>query len=298
MARWYQNAIIDGVAMPVRRRDDTTQLRWSEILAPLIPADGEGRLFVELGCNAGFYPRMARGMGYRAIGVERNPVFYRQARYWERRERVGVELIHDDLMHYKTPANYLTLMACVHYWLESEQFDALLKRLRNTSLHLVIMGKHSGRSTIPPDRRNLLARMKGWQIEEQTRNRRHYGVLFRNPRLFEADTEELYTRHVEATAQVGGHSDFFPAFIEFVQLVNSGQEYDYRRTAFHTYLRRRNLRYRETLMEAYAGHVLSIRADGIRRPIVVRDGMVVDGNHRLVIAHVLGIPKVICRYST
>jgi SAM-dependent methyltransferase len=296
MTRWYQNAVIEGTAMPMSRRGDTSQERWTEILAPLISPEGGGRLFVELGCNAGYYLRQARDLGYRAIGVERDPVFYEQACYWEGQESKGVELVCDDMLHYDTPANYLTLLACVHYWLTAEQLKTLLAKLHHRSVNLVIMGKHKGEAAIPPDRRNLLPYLSGWKIATQTRNRRHYGLLLHNPDLYEADVEQIYNRDVLAVAETGGHSDFFPAFSEFVRLVAGNQEFDYRSTEFYRYLRRRKLRYRETLMEAYAGHVLSIRAGGIRRPIAVRqNGLVCDGNHRLVIAKELGIEKIICR---
>ena len=57
--------------MPARRRYDTSQHRWDALIKPILPEKGGHRLFVELGCNAGFYLRKASELGYQTIGVEK-----------------------------------------------------------------------------------------------------------------------------------------------------------------------------------------------------------------------------------
>ena len=63
---WYQNATINGVAMPTRsRRRNTHERRWRTFVKPLLPLeDGTDRTFIELGCNAGFYLRKMKDRGY------------------------------------------------------------------------------------------------------------------------------------------------------------------------------------------------------------------------------------------
>ena len=42
--------------------------------------------------------------------------------------------------------------------------------------------------------------------------------------------------------------------------------------------------------------ILKAERDGIAEPLEVRpNGLMIDGNHRLIMAEYLGIPRVICR---
>lgn len=293
---WYQNAVINGVAMPAQREHDTSELRWQELIAPLVPMGGDGRLFLELGCNAGFYLRKARALGYRAVGVEKEPAFVEQALLWEREEPAGVTIKAADMLEYDIPACHVALLAHVHYWLESKELDDLLARLRERSLFLIVQGKHRGESKIPPDRLQLLRRMAGdWLAISQTRTKRHYAVLFRSPALFEMETNELYTARLAiATDQ---EREFFVTFEAFVRKVLAGKPFDHNQTSFAEYLRKQRLRYREMLMWAYARLVEDVRENGVQTPLAVyRDCYrVQNGHHRLVIAKVLGIRHLICR---
>ena len=68
---WYQEATIKGVKMSQRRNRDTNEKRWKNLIEPLLPfTDGNDRLFMELGSNAGFYLRKMSDLGFKTIGVE------------------------------------------------------------------------------------------------------------------------------------------------------------------------------------------------------------------------------------
>jgi len=294
--RWYQNAVINGRAMPAQRERDTSQLRWAELLAPLVNPDGDGRLFLDLGCNAGFYCREAAALGYRTLGIDKEPEFIEQARLWEREEPAGVRIRQADMREFEIPACHTALLASVHYWLEDAELDDLLARLRERSLFLIVQGKHRGPSTIHPDRLQLLKRVWGdWFIVDQTRTRKHYAVLLRSPALFEAETGELYsTRLAIATEQ---EREFFTTFERFVRLALEGKPFDHSQTGFAEYLRKQRLRYRDFLMWAYVRLVEDICRNGVQEPLIAyRDThQVRNGHHRLVIARVLGIKHLICR---
>lgn len=268
------------------------EARWRDLLAPLIDPDGRERKFVELGCNAGFYLRKAVELNYEhIIGIERDPEFVRQALEFE----APVRIVQADIHEWEIPACHTALLACVHYWQTDDQIKNLLGRLRRKALHLVVMGKHRGQSLTPPDRSSFLRKLRGWDVIDQRRTSRHWSLLLKNRNLYEADVEELYASQREAIDWTDDGKDFFPAFEDYVGLVLSGQYFDPRRTRFARYLKTRKFRYRELMLQAYRDMVYSVQHDGILSPLVVYERRrVLNGNHRLAIAHLTGIKKVIC----
>lgn len=294
MKRWYQEAIIGGVVMPDTGRTDTSAYRWETLLAPLIPEDGRGRLLVDLGCNAGFYCRQARDLGYMALGVERDPGYLGQARYWEAEEPKGVRLVEADLGDYDPPACFLALLCQVHYWLEPEALAALVARLRAKAAMVLVVGRHRGhaRHASPADEETARQTFAGWQERGRTADAKHYGLLLRNHDLHEVHTAALFAR------QPFVHSPrFLPSFREYIDLVLSGKAFDPAETAFAAYLRQRRFRHYAERLEHYRQMIVRVAGDGYLGSVLAAraDGQLRDGNHRLMIAERLGLEVVLCR---
>jgi len=296
MAKWYQNAVINGEVMPAQRRNDTSQRRWAELLEPLIPPDGNGRLFVDLGCNAGYYLREASQLGYTTLGVEKESAYHEHAKYWEAQEPRGVRVEFGDINDYDVPANYLTVIANVHYWLTPEQVDKLVAKLRRVSMHVLIVSRNK------PDKRHLsdcseltlCQTFDGWEYLDRCDTEKHFSVIYKNTDLVEFDTANLF--NIQAFTR---STQFLSAWREYIDLVISRRRYNLNHTSYYKYTQWRGWRNQNAHLRRLRRIILLAERDGISKPLEVHpNGLIIDGNHRLIIAEKLGIKKVICKLSS
>jgi SAM-dependent methyltransferase len=293
LGRWYQNAIINGKAMPAQRRRDTSQRRWKVLLEPLIPPDGKGRLFLELGCNAGFYLRKASEYGYNTLGIEKEERFIRQAKYWEAQEPCGVRVEFGDIVDYEIPANFLTMMANVHYWIEPVRLAMVMDRMWNNSLHVLIMSRHnpSERHLSDCTERVVKEWFSNYELLDERRDSKFYALIYRNPTLREYDTKNLF--NVQPFTR---STKFLAAFREFIDLNVSRRRYTYNHTKYWEYCKWRGWQPKVKHHRTLRKKVLTMERYGITKPLLVhKNGILQDGNHRLIMAEYLGLPRIICK---
>lgn len=278
--KWYQEATIKGEKMPTMRSGDTNEKRWQNLILPLLPFNGEGRLFIELGSNAGFYLRKAKDLGFEVIGVENNPVFIEQARYWEDNEPKGVKTIEYDLNNYDLPCSSIVLLANVHYWLTDTQVKRLVRRLQRKALYVIVVGRRKWHETMQSsnDPYVLKRNFRGFELLKGIKTGKHCSYLFKS-KLIERDTGELVS-YLKKTEH------FYSSFIDFIE----GRDEMYRR-----YLARRVSSKDERWYQKHVELVRSVRENGILQPIVLDGECVVNGNHRLVLADYLGQKKIVCQ---
>lgn len=290
--RWYQEATINGVAMPTRRKQDTNEIRWQTFIEPLLPyQEGDGRIFLELGCNAGFYLRKATDLGFKAQGIEREPEFIAHARYWEANDPLGVKIIKGDLNLLPFPAASVVLLANVHYWLTRGQFEKLVRRLRKQALYVIVIGRHHARPEHASrcDKTALINRFAGWNNVKSIDGSKHFSVLFQNPKLCEKTTEELLNQELIDTRV------YYPAYRKLVQAVMTGGEITPDTTKYWNYLFRRKARNIPKLFNRGFHLIESVLEHGITTPIALQRGEIIDGNHRIITAHTIGLKWLICQ---
>jgi len=261
--------------------------RWRQLVRPLVPRDGKDRLFLDLGCNAGFYMQKAIDRGYRAQGVEVSPEFIEQA-------SPDLNILCEDITQYKPPAAYLTLMACVHYHLTPPQVTSVLNQLLSSTAYLLVMGRQRGGTTSNPTRKHLMTLLDLWEFVDERDTEKLYTVLVKNKRVTEFSVGELYESTIERTKRVNGHTDFFEPFAEFVRLAVAGKVEEPRKTAFWKYLRKRNFKYRHGLCFWYENMIKEAQTQGIRSVLRIEGNAVTDGHHRLVVAKELGVERLLC----
>jgi tRNA (mo5U34)-methyltransferase len=83
---WFHNLHLpDGTqTAPAHPLGDFPMFKWRTI-APALPADLHGLSVLDVGCNAGFYSFELAKRGAHVIGIDREPLYLRQAR-WAARE--------------------------------------------------------------------------------------------------------------------------------------------------------------------------------------------------------------------
>ncbi len=164
--------------MKIYQKPRYHEWRWTELVEPLVPKDGEGRMLLDLGCNAGFYMRKAQKMGYKTIGVEKDPDYISQA-------PKNLDIIKADVNYHKTHCAYLTLLACVHYHQSDEQVEALFHNLMYSTAYLLVMGRHKGKVKSRPGQNHLMKKLRGWKLIDSKQAKAFYTVLVKNPRYAE-----------------------------------------------------------------------------------------------------------------
>lgn len=294
--KWYQEAVINGVRMPFQRNRDTSEKRWLTFILPLLPA-GSG-LFVDLGCNAGFYMRKAVDLGYRAIGIEIDNDYLRHARFWEDQDPKGVTIIKGDLSEYDLPACQIVLLANVHYWLTDQKLRKLMRNLRKKALSVIVVGRHF-RSDVhksPCDIDSLRRLFRGFKEGKSIVGSKHYSVIFENPKLVEKEVTEVFNNQPLTKSR-----RFLPSFGRLIDDSSNPLNSDYYR-----YLRRRGFKDSKKLLMERVNLIDDVRKNGIKDPLILgrmvndkyQKDRLTDGDHRITIAKKIGIKKVICKIWT
>jgi SAM-dependent methyltransferase len=273
--------------MKVYQKPRYHQWRWNELVGPLVNQDGRDRMFLDLGCNAGFYMQKALKLGYKTIGVEKDPGYLAQV-------PEDLDVIKGDINYYKPHCAYLTLLACVHYHQSDEQVEALFHNLLYSTAYLLVMGRHRGRVKSKPNKKHLLKKLNGWPIVDYREAKAFYTVLFKNPRYEELSVDELYNSTKKYVSKIPNFVDFIPSFEDFVKKTIDDIDFDPSSCDFMKYLKHRRFKYQLGRCWIYKVMIKELQSKGLHTALWIRDGHILDGFHRLIILRELGIKRVIC----
>lgn len=269
--------------------------RWEQLVKPILNKDGESRVFLDLGCNEGFYMKKAINYGYKAIGIEQEPW------YIDRADNT-LDIRQGDINTFKSnhackfPCAYVTLLSNVYYHQSPEQIASLLLNLLYSTNYLIITGRRRNtRVKTDPRREYLVSMIEGWRIVKETKGTKFYSLLLRSPRLGEYDVDKLYEATHNFTIKTDGVDDFFPSFNDFVRKTIDNPDFDPSAHPFMDYQKRRGWSYRLGRCWDYKELVRDIQKNGLTEPLRVVGNHLKDGHHRLVIAKELGYKRIVCR---
>ena len=312
--KWYQNVLTDVPLHSPHAWNSKfyNEGKWKTFIEPILPYK-EG-VFIEMGCNAGLYPKMAKQTGFqRVVGVEGDNTYFQHAHYYKSIHKEDIKLLHkkvgDNFNFNNIPLADVTLLANFHYWLTPEVLKEYIKGLRNKTLYCLMVSRktHNPKQILNPNLDTLREYFKGW-IEEKivpgasSRGdpvpKRIYSVLYKNPSLKRhliADTKTVHT-------ELWQSRKFVPSYRELVKKVWAGEKFDITKTAFYGYCKWRRWEKRMGKkrlihrIERWCKLAVSVRNNGIRDPLTMNErGIVTDGDHRLIIADMLNYKYVICK---
>jgi len=264
-----------------------TSKRWKTFIEPLIPyTQGNGRKFVDLGCSEGFYCRKMIEKGFKTVGMDLNVKY---AKEWEEEDPKGIKLIEGDINQWDVPLCHIACLALVHYWQKSEDLDKLIELLRFRAGFVIVMGRHKPSSTHKSDCRKeeVLRLFKNFKFVKIIEGEKHYSILFRNRKIIERPTRKLF--HL-----VGNSRSFYPRFRQFIYAVLSSKEdFNPYKHRYYKVLKAKVMRHK--LLD----HVKLIEDVNKNRefktPIkVCHRKKIVDGCHRIILAHELKIETLLC----
>lgn len=318
--RWYQTIEIDGegqVFEDINRKDSAfwNEGKWNNFIKPLLPK--EKQTFIEIGCNAGLFLKMAEDEGFRnVVGVEGNSQIFQQAQSFKESNGGNYGLVNQlmgkDFALGDLPVADVVLIANMHYYLPVGVFSRLVDNFKNRSLYCIIVSarakKRQGNATY------YLSSVRGyfrdWQemdvidgldMEGDCCPREHmYGVLFRG-NLSTINVGNYYGAWWEASKHWKHKShELAPVMKDFFDRVLKGEQFKYEDTLMYQYWRKREpkrslewtrdfLIYKESLAK-------DIQKNGIKEPIYIdQNGKMLDGIHRLTVAKLLGYKHILGR---
>lgn len=324
MRRWYQNIDVGDseiVYEGIDRKESKfwNEGKWNNFIKPLLPKDG--RTFIEIGCNAGLFLKMAIDTGFKdVIGIEASGRIMDQAKLFKKDNKYNYKLIQQtvgkDFEIDKLPIADVVLFSNVHYYFPVGVFSNLVDRIKNRTTYCIVVGarakRRKGNAVYDIDAPGTRGYFKDWEeieaigswdegvwkgIEEKgdlAPREKMYGILFKGG-LSTVNVDNLIEK-----IKCSKENSLIPALEEFFEKVFNNEKFDYKKTLFYQFWRDREpeqssewiykiLDYKKSLAE-------DIQANGMKEPIYLgHTGGILDGIHRLFIAKALGYEHIIVK---
>jgi len=320
MSKWHQNIAIDGIDQPAEYSNRKTSSffnegKWENFIKPFLPDDPTDRTFVEIGCNAGLYLKLATEYGFRdVVGVEAGAdncamaERYRDANgldYKVLNRTVGEDFSFDEL-----PVADVVLLSNVHYYIHMEHFMPFLDRLRYKTINCIIVSREmrDKKHGHPLPESDAIRHMfKDWEmmrIQYTSSNmlkgdphpRRVHSMLFRS-QLQRQSIKDYTIRTQKYVLQQ-----------EWIDLIRAGKEFRLEDTDNWAYWEKRKRtdkvkpeeQWSDAQIRAQVQHRLDLVRDimenGCKEPLLVwPDRQCIDGGNRASILKLLEYNSVIVR---
>jgi len=329
MKKLYQNIKVPGRRLPyedTRRKDSNfwNEGKWNNFINPLLPRYCKNKTFIEIGSSAGMFLKMAEDKGFKhVIGIEANPDRIGEAELYKKSNKGRYKLLPkrmDQGFDFNTiPLAHVTLISNTHYYLSVINFSRVVDALRSRSLYCLVVSAKARR--IPGcaryDLKSVRGYFKDWKEintvsnletkDDPSPRDKMYGVLFKGV-LEEYDTKKLYTKWREghAGAKTWRKEAMPDSLGDFYKRVLSEENLDLKDTDYYRYWEKRRPDQTEKWILRKVGQkarlAKHIRDNGMFSPIYLSEtnwrygeGRLIDGQHRLCIAHVLGHKSILVR---
>lgn len=292
--------------------------RWHTFIEPLLPEECMDGVFVEMGCDAGLYLKLATDWGFRwVVGIEKNrtPVAeglrYRDAlgyRYRLLKRTLGGAFHEAGSFDIdELPVADVTLLSTFHYYVDINAWIKYVDNLRAKTCRVLIVSR--------PDLKDRhweagasydairgyfdgwweVGKIEGVPTEGDPKPRELFSVLLENPLLRRVPIEAIDTR--------GKPGDpMYQAMIDLAERIADGEPFDPLETEYYQrWGERKAGKWSERTLRRFvtlkASVMYSVRDEGPKEPLLVeRDTLkLCDGGHRLVVLRALGCHFVIVR---
>lgn len=317
----YQYLEVDGKPL-TRTAEERTGSRfwnegkWANFVEPLLPKDVAGQTFVEMGCDAGLFLKLATDKGYgRVIGVEQNETAVQAA--IEYRDAIGYDYSvlnrtlggwygeRGDFDIDELPMADMTLLSTFHYHIDISSWLKYVDLLRSKSRFcLVVSTTNRGykRWRVNANPLDVMGYFRDWKhigtvddvpMEGDPKPRHLFSMLFKSPLLERIPTAEIVVKNRGSEGENG--------IRELTKQVVAGDDIVIGQTALYKDWRYRRRNWSDEqlagFVELKVELIQSLIKHGPRDPLLVeRDTIrLCDGSHRLVILETLGYESVIVR---
>jgi len=289
--------------------------RWHTFIEPLLPEDCRKLTFLEIGCNAGMYLKMATDKGFdRVVGTEKDRKIVAQAKYYRKKIGYRYKIINQksgsfDCDYSVLPLADVVLMSCLHYHMRPVELIELLDHLRINCQYLILVSVERGKEVTRVNRvggqeEYVKKYFKYWnRVKKITINsngdpapRDMYSILFKTDLKRYTIQDLLNPEYYNKKLRV---FEYCEAFAEFAEQVIR-ENYDVKGTKFYKLYvegRRKKLGMeRKKRLKKLMTMIRDVYLHGMKKPLLVNShGHLLDGSHRTILLQHLGYESVLCR---
>jgi SAM-dependent methyltransferase len=272
--------------------------KFNNFVLPFLPADCSDKVFVDIGCNAGIFLKLASDMGFaRVAGVDANRgAIERASRYRAANGgQYSLSLQKMEKCLDSIPAADYIVMANTHYYFDIEDWLRFLDRLKAKTAHCIIVTADVKFRIDRPgaDLARLRHYFADWAEEGVIDNvpldndpypRKLYGICFKSP---------VVRREELAALRMGNQQ----GQDEFLNTIDGGG--DYTDTYYYRMIKAYRPKWPDSKLQRYFKNKIKayndIEINGFKEPVVVGGDRVYDGNHRCAMARHFGYKSVLIR---
>ena len=291
--------------------------KFENFIAPHLPDDCTDQTFVEMGCDAGLFLKLAEDKGFRnVVGIEKNhtPVEkglqYRDQigyNYKILKRQLGDQFVGKGTFDIdELPVADYTLMSTFHYYIDINSWVKYLDRLRTKTRYVIMVSR-------PRMKRlhwkaycsldalrgyfkdwNEIGVIDGIPTEGDPSPRNLFSVIFESPELERIPIGDIDLR------SSGGDNSMYLAMRGFAEQIGAGDIDPFITDYYLRWAERKQGRWStRTIRKFVKGKydmMVSVRDNGLKDPIIIdQDNRLCDGGHRLAVLDALGYESVIVR---
>jgi len=317
----HQNISIDGEDLPAEysnRKNSNffNEGKWRNFIEPLLPKDRlEDRTFVEIGCNAGLYLKMATEYGFRNVwGVEKDIETFEAAKLYRDSYNMKYKILNrtvgENFDWDELPVADVVLLSNMHYYIHMEHFIPFLDRLYHKTIYCIVVSRHMRKKKHGhplPEIEPIRLMFKEWDTMRVLRTSSQMKAGDPHPR----DVHSLLFRSELQRQTIKDYTVRTQKYIkqqEYIDMVNAGESLTFEGTENWHYWKQRKQeskskpedmwtdeQIKEHLQRRY-GLVKSMIEDGMREAVLVGpDRIGIDGGNRAQILKLLGYNSIIVR---
>jgi len=325
--RLYQNIPVEGFEDqdpasiyqdPIRKNSRFwNEGRWDNFIVPLLSKNVTDQVFVEMGCNAGLFLKLATDYGFRhVVGIEKNttPVKYGL----EYRDSIGY---HYNLLKRSLGGRYgeegsfdidelpvadYTIMSTFHYYIGINSWIKYIDRLKSKTRYVLIVSRPSMRKEnwrAHSSHERLKEYFSDWEEmgvvkdvskEGDPASRDLFSILFKSPILERVALKDIDTKGIKA-------HPIYSAFKDLTEQVKDNDNLDLFTTDYYEKsLQSKVGKWTVKNTRRYAlgkfNMLRDVKENGIKDAILLNQANeIIDGAHRLSILEGLDYESVIVR---
>lgn len=309
----HQNIEINGIDRGTSQRRKYSNFfnegKWNNFIEPLLPKDCKDMTFIEIGCNAGMYLKLAKEKGFRnVIGIEKSESTCKVGEDYRDSLGLDYEIINKKINQKfdfdSLPIADYVILANLHYHLLLDDFIYLIERLKNKTCYCLIVSVKIKQPHWKPkgDIESIRAYFKNWKeagvinpisTKGDSRPRELFGILFKSG-LERRRIKNLRSSQHKMIKKSPSLEKLIGDVINYRDIDVRSHPY-YARTVWS-----RQHKWTESQMYNFVKDkinlAIDIRDNGIKRAVnIEEDGRMLEGNHRLVILRHLGYKSVIVK---
>ena len=285
----------------VREKDSKfwNEGKFNTFVVPLLPDDCSGMTFVEMGCNAGLFLKMAEDRGFsKVVGVEASEKAFKRG--LEYRERVGgnydIQFRYMERSIKHMPVADYTVFVNSHYYMHIDQWLKYLDVLQSKTEYCIIVTDKKANGNyciVSADVDEIKKYFKLWELVDHipiqkikdVHPRNLQALCFKSPSVERVSMDDLDCgNHVQGHYYKALDKNVHPLHTRYFKILRGYRKKKWSKEKLEQFMMDKVKLYE------------SVKKYGLLNPIIVNsDGRVLDGNHRFMILKHLGHSSVLAR---